>query len=67
MDPSAQWLLTSSNRYGKNTVNFGFMGVEQVFSQYNYYSNSLTFNGNFTAGPNPLAGTRVSAHRQRSG
>ena len=43
--------------HGNNTLNFGFMGVEQIFSQFNYYSDSLTFNGNFTAGPNPLAGT----------
>jgi hypothetical protein len=42
---------------GKNTVDFGFMGVEQVFDQYNYYSDSLTFDGNYTGGPNPLAGT----------
>ncbi|MGA3034224.1 MAG: carboxypeptidase-like regulatory domain-containing protein [Terracidiphilus sp.] len=42
---------------GKNTVNFGFMGVEQVFDQYNYYSDSLTFDGDYTGGPNPLAGT----------
>ena len=42
---------------GKNTLNFGFMGVEQVFSQYNFFSNQLSFQGNFTSGPNPLAGT----------
>ena len=42
---------------GKNTVNFGFMGVEEVFDQYNYFSDSLTFDGNYTGGPNPLAGT----------
>jgi hypothetical protein len=41
---------------GKNTINFGFMGVEQVFSQYNFFSNQLSFEGNFTTGPNPLAG-----------
>ena len=46
--------------HGKNTLNFGFMGVEQVFSQYNYYSDSLTFDGNFTAGPNPLQGSGVA-------
>jgi hypothetical protein len=46
--------------HGKNTVNFGFMGVEQVFSQYNYYSDSLTFDGNFTTGPNPLTGSGVT-------
>jgi hypothetical protein len=45
---------------GKNTLSFGFMGVEQVFSQYNYYSNSLTFNGNYTTGPNPLQGSGVT-------
>jgi hypothetical protein len=42
---------------GKNTLNFGFMGVEQVFSQHNYYPSSLTFNQNFSAGPNPVATT----------
>jgi hypothetical protein len=42
---------------GKNSVNFGFMGVEQVFDQYNYNNTSLTFDGNYTGGPNPLAGT----------
>jgi len=42
---------------GKNTINFGFMGVEQVFSQYNFFTNQLSFQGNFTTGPNPLAGT----------
>ncbi len=46
--------------HGKNTVNFGFMGVEQIFSQYNYYSDSLTFDGNYTAGPNPLQGSGVT-------
>jgi hypothetical protein len=45
---------------GRNTVNFGFMGVEQVFSQFNYYSNSLTFDGNYTTGPNPLQGSGVT-------
>lgn len=45
---------------GKNTLSFGFMGVEQVFSQFNYYSNSLTFDGNFTTGPNPLQGSGVT-------
>ena len=43
--------------HGKNTINFGFMGVEEVFDQYNYNSDSLTFDGNYTGGPNPLAGT----------
>ncbi|MGA3009457.1 MAG: carboxypeptidase-like regulatory domain-containing protein [Terracidiphilus sp.] len=38
---------------GKNTFNFGFMGVEQVFSQSNYYPVSMTYNQNFSAGPNP--------------
>ncbi|MFY9856321.1 MAG: carboxypeptidase-like regulatory domain-containing protein [Terracidiphilus sp.] len=42
--------------HGKNTVSFGFMGVEQVFSQFNYANASLTFDGNFTAGPNPITG-----------
>ena len=45
---------------GKNTVNFGFMGVEQIFGQYNYYSDSLTFDGNYTTGPNPLLGSGVT-------
>jgi hypothetical protein len=38
---------------GKNTLNFGFMGVEQVDSQHNYFQDQLTFNGSFTQGPNP--------------
>ncbi len=42
---------------GKNTVNFGFMGVEQVFSQHNFYPVSMTYNQNFSAGPNPLLPT----------
>jgi hypothetical protein len=45
---------------GKNTLNFGFMGVEQVFSQHNYFQDSLTFDGNFTTGPNPLQGSGVT-------
>jgi hypothetical protein len=48
--------------HGKNIVSFGFMGVEQVFSQFNYYSDSLTFDGNFTAGPNPLGGNPVTGN-----
>jgi len=43
---------------GKNTINFGFMGVEQIFSQDNFFSNQLSFEGSWTAGPNPLAGTK---------
>lgn len=39
---------------GQHTLNFGFMGVEQVDSQRNYYQDSLTFNGNFTTGPDPV-------------
>ena len=46
--------------HGKNTLSFGFMGVEQVFSQHNYYQDSLTFDGNFTTGPNPLQGSGVN-------
>ena len=44
---------------GKNTLSFGFMGAEQVFSQFNYFSNQLSFEGNFTTGPNPLQGSGV--------
>jgi hypothetical protein len=39
---------------GKNTLNFGFMGVEQVDSQHNYYQTTLQFNGGFTSGPDPV-------------
>ena len=46
---------------GKNTVNFGFMGVEQVFGQYNYFSDPLTFDGNFTADRIPWLERRESA------
>ena len=48
--------------HGKQTVSFGFMGVEQVFSQFNYANNTLTFDGNFTAGPNPLGGNPVTGN-----
>ena len=43
---------------GKNTINFGFMGVEQIFSQDNLFTNQLSFEGSWSAGPNPLAGTQ---------
>ena len=46
--------------HGNQTINFGFMGVEQVFAQYNYFTDSLTFDGNYTAGPNPLQGSGVN-------
>jgi len=39
---------------GKQTLNFGFMGVEQVDSQSSYYQDSLDFYGNFTTGPDPV-------------
>ena len=42
---------------GKHTLNFGWTGVEQVFSQHPYYQTELQFNGGFTAGPNPLSGS----------
>ena len=42
---------------GKNTLNFGFMGVEQEDSQKLYYQTTLDFSGNFTSGPNPLSGS----------
>jgi len=45
---------------GNHTINFGFMGVEQIFAQYNYYSDQLTFGGNYTTGPNPLQGSGVN-------
>ena len=48
--------------HGKNTLNFGFMGVEQVFSQHNYFQDSLTFDGNFTAGPNPQGGNPTTGN-----
>ncbi|HEY1649839.1 MAG TPA: carboxypeptidase-like regulatory domain-containing protein [Terracidiphilus sp.] len=43
--------------HGRNTLNFGFMGVEQEDSQKLYYQTTLDFSGNFTAGPNPLSGS----------
>ena len=43
--------------HGKHTLNFGFMGVEQVDSQHSYYQTTLQSNGGFTAGPNPLVGS----------
>ena len=42
---------------GKHTLNFGATGVEQVFSQHPFYQDVLKFNGQFTAGPNPLSGS----------
>jgi hypothetical protein len=42
---------------GKNTINFGFMGVEQIFSQHNFFSNQLSFEGSFSSGPNTAGGT----------
>jgi hypothetical protein len=42
---------------GKNTVNFGFMGVEQEDHQKLYYQTTLNFDGNFTTGPDPLSGS----------
>jgi hypothetical protein len=47
--------------FGKQTLNFGFMGVEQVDSQHNYYQTTLQFNGGFTAGPDPLNGSGVAS------
>jgi len=43
--------------FGKHTLNFGFMGVEQEDSQHNYYQTTLQFNGGFTAGPDPQNGS----------
>ena len=45
---------------GKHTLNFGFMGVEQVDSQHNFFQDTLQFNGNFTTGPNPSNGVSFS-------
>jgi len=42
--------------HGKHTFNFGFMGVEQVDSQHNYFQDTLAFNGGFTSGPDPGQG-----------
>jgi hypothetical protein len=47
--------------FGKHTLNFGFMGVEQVDSQHNYFQDTLQFNGGFTAGPNPSFGSGVAS------
>jgi Carboxypeptidase regulatory-like domain len=46
--------------HGKHTFNIGFMGVEQVFSQHNYFQDQLKFNGGFTTGPNPLQGSNIN-------
>ena len=43
--------------HGKHTLNFGWTGAEQVFSQHPYYQDALDFTGQFTAGPNPLSGS----------
>jgi len=42
---------------GRNTLNLGFMGVEQVDSQHSYFPTQLTFSGGFTSGPDPLNGS----------
>ena len=42
---------------GKHTLSFGFMGVEQINSQHNYYQTNLKFNGGFTSGPDPVNGS----------
>lgn len=47
--------------FGKHTLNFGFMGVEQIDSQHNYFQDTLQFNGGFTAGPNPSFGSGVAS------
>lgn len=47
--------------HGKNTLNFGWTGVEQIFSQHPYYQTTLDFTGQFTAGPNPLSGSGVAS------
>lgn len=47
--------------FGKHTLNFGFMGVEQVDSQHNYFQDTLQFNGGFTTGPNPSYGSSVAS------
>jgi Carboxypeptidase regulatory-like domain len=46
---------------GKHTLNFGWTGVEQVFSQHPYYMTTLQFTGGFTSGPNPLSGSTVAS------
>jgi hypothetical protein len=47
--------------HGKNTLNFGWTGVEQIFSQHPYYQTTIDFTGQFTAGPNPLSGSGVAS------
>lgn len=42
---------------GKHTLNFGWTGVEQVFSQKPYDTTTLNFTGGWTSGPNPLVGS----------
>jgi hypothetical protein len=47
--------------FGKNTFNFGWTGVEQVFSQKPFYMTALDFTGGWTSGPNPLVGSGVAS------
>ena len=47
--------------HGKNTLNVGFMGVEQLDSQKLYYQTQLDFTGDFTAGPDPLSGSGAAS------
>jgi hypothetical protein len=46
---------------GKHTLSFGFMGVEQVESQKQYYATQLTSTGGFTSGPDPLNGSGAAS------
>ncbi len=47
--------------HGKNTLNVGFMGVEQLDEQKLYYQTQLDFTGDFTAGPDPLSGSGAAS------
>jgi Carboxypeptidase regulatory-like domain len=46
---------------GKHTLNFGWTGVEQVFSQKPYFMTILNFSGTYTAGPDPSIGSGVAS------
>ncbi len=46
---------------GRQTLSFGFTGVEQVDSQHNYYQTTLSFNGGFSSGPDPSTGSGVTS------
>jgi hypothetical protein len=46
---------------GKHTLNFGFMGVELEDDQANFFQTTMDFNGNYTAGPDPVNASSIAS------